>query len=121
MGQGEPVPSCCANHQEEFSKRWCMTCVQEPIYRDPHRSFCGPDMSKRTAYRDESRGFPGGPDGAVAKKAPVHATDAGDAGLTPGWGRSPGEGNGDPVQYSCLGNLMDRGAWRATVHVVTKS
>ena len=42
-------------------------------------------------------------------------------GLTPGPGRSPGEGNGNPLQYSCLQNPMDRGAWRATVHEVTNS
>ena len=41
-------------------------------------------------------------------------------GLIPGLGRSPGEGNSNPVQYSSLGNAMDRGAWRATVHEVTK-
>ena len=45
---------------------------------------------------------------------------AGDAGLTPGWGRSPGEGNGNPLQYSCLGNPKDRGAWQATVHGVVR-
>ena len=42
--------------------------------------------------------------------------NAGDAGLIPGLERSPGEGNGKPLQYSCLGNPMDRGVWRATVH-----
>ena len=45
----------------------------------------------------------------------------GDPGLIPGLGRSSGEGNGSPLQYSCLENLMDRGAWRATVHGITKS
>ena len=40
--------------------------------------------------------------------------------MLPGWGRSPGEGNGNPLQYSCLGSTMDRGAWRTTVHGVTK-
>ena len=49
------------------------------------------------------------------------ACDAGDAGLIPGSGRSPGEGNGYPLQYSYLENCMDRGAWQATVHGVTKS
>ena len=44
------------------------------------------------------------------------ACNAGDPGLTPGSGRSPGEGNGNPLQYSCLENSMDRGAWQATVH-----
>ena len=42
--------------------------------------------------------------------------NAGDVGLNPGSGRSPGEGNGNPLQYSCLENLIDRGAWQATVH-----
>ena len=46
--------------------------------------------------------------------------NAGDAGSIPKLGRSPGEGNSNPLQYSCLGNPMDRGAWRATVHQVTK-
>ena len=41
-------------------------------------------------------------------------------GLIPGWGRSPGEGNGNPLQYSCLGNPMGRGAWQATVHRVVE-
>ena len=48
------------------------------------------------------------------------AFNAGDEVLIPGLGRSPGEGNGNPLLYSCLGNPMDRGAWRATVHGVTK-
>ena len=49
------------------------------------------------------------------------AHNAGDPGSIPGLGRSPGEGNGDLLQYSCLENSMDRGAWGATVHGVTKS
>ena len=47
--------------------------------------------------------------------------NTGDLGLIPGLGRSPGEGNGDPLQYSCLENPMDRGAQQATVHGVEKS
>ena len=61
-------------------------------------------------------GFPGG---SVFKKKT--ACQAGDVGLIPGSGRSPGEGNGNPLQYSCLENPMDRGAWWATVHGVAKS
>ena len=61
-----------------------------------------------------TRGFPGG---TVVKNPPA---DAGDPGLIPGSGRSPGEGNRSTLQYSCLGNPMDRGAWWATVHDVTK-
>ena len=57
------------------------------------------------------------PGGSVVKNSPANA---GDAGLNPGSGRSPGERNGNPLQYSCLGNPMDRGAWWITVHGVTK-
>jgi len=46
--------------------------------------------------------------------------NAGDMGLIPGLGRSPGEGNGNPLQYSCLGNPMHRGTWQVTIHGVTK-
>ena len=58
------------------------------------------------------------PGGSVVKNLPANA---GNAGLTPGSGRSPGEVNGNPLQYFCLGNPMDREAWRATVHGVAKS
>ena len=51
---------------------------------------------------------------------PANAGDTKDAGLIPGSGRASGGGNGDPLQYSCPGNPMDRGAWWATVHGVTK-
>ena len=51
----------------------------------------------------------------------MSACNAGDLGLIPGLGRSPGEGNGNPLQYSCLENPMDRGAWWAIVHGVTES
>ena len=61
------------------------------------------------------RGFPGGSDGKES------AYNAGDSGSIPGLGRSPGEGNGNPLQYSCLENPTHRGAWQATVHGVTKN
>ena len=57
----------------------------------------------------------------MVKNLPANAGDAVDAGLIPGLGRAPGEGNGNPLQYSCLGNPMDRGVWQATVYGVTKS
>ena len=60
-------------------------------------------------------GFPGGTGGKEAS-----AGDARDVGSILGLGRPPGVGNGSPLQYSCLENSMDRGAWRATVHRVTK-
>ena len=57
----------------------------------------------------------------VAKNLPANAGDTRDVGLIPELGRSPGEGSGNLFQYSCLGNLMDRGAWQAAVHRVTKN
>ena len=59
--------------------------------------------------RNEEVGFPGG---TVVKNPPTYA---GDVDLIPGLGRNPGEGNGNPIQYSCLENSMERGTWRATV------
>ena len=60
-------------------------------------------------------GFPGG---SVCKESTCNAEDAGSI---PGSGRSPGEGNGNALQHSCLENPMDRGAWRATVHRLADS
>ena len=60
-------------------------------------------------------GFPGGSDGKES------ACSAGDPGSILGSGRAPGEGNGYPLQYSCLENSVDRGAWLVTAHGVTKS
>ena len=57
----------------------------------------------------------------MVKNPPANAGDIRDSGSIPGWGRSPGEGNDHPLQYSCLENPMDRGAWRAAVPGITKS
>ena len=57
----------------------------------------------------------------VVKNPPANAGDTKDMGLIPGLERSPGEGNGNPVQGSCLENPMDRGAWQAAIHRVPKS
>ena len=57
----------------------------------------------------------------VVKNLPANAGNIRDLGSIPGLGRSPGGGHGNPLQYSCLENLMDRGAWQATVHRVTQS
>ena len=56
----------------------------------------------------------------MVKKLPANAGDTEDSGLIPELGRSPGGGNGNPLQYSCLGNPKDRGVWWATTHVVIK-
>ena len=63
----------------------------------------------------------GFPAGSVVKNPPANAGDTRDAGSVPALGRSPGEGNDNPLQYSCLEKSMDRGAWWATVHVGVKN
>ena len=63
----------------------------------------------------EEKSFPGG---SVVKNL---LANAGDLGVIPRWGIAPGVGNGNPLQYFCLGNPMDRGAWWATVHGVAKN
>ena len=71
-------------------------------------------MHKVIGYSIEFGHFPGGSDGKES------ACNAGDWGSIPGWGRFLGGGNGHSLQYSCLGNSMDRGAWWAAVHGVAK-
>ena len=82
------------------------------LYMSVYNSFiCNCPKLETENYQ----GFPGGSEGKVS------ACNAGDLGSIPGSGRSPGEGNGSPLQYSCLENPMDRGAWWATVYWVAKS
>ena len=77
-----------------------------------HCQGCGKQFPGRVL---NTLGFRGGSDGKE------FACNAGDWGSTPGWGQSPGEENGNPLQYSFLENPMDRGAWQATVHGIAKS
>ena len=65
-------------------------------------------IAVKAAVSLDGGGFPGD---TVVKNLPVSAGDSGHTGLSPGLARSPGGGNGNPFQYSCLGSLMDRGAW----------
>ena len=74
--------------------------------------FFSPDFRRKAFYLG---GFPGG------SEVKASACNTGDLGSIPWSGRSPGEGNGNPLQYSCLENPTDRGAWWATIHGVAKS
>ena len=56
----------------------------------------------------------------MVKNSPANSGDTRNVGSIPGSGISPGAGNGNPLQYSCLENSIDRGAWQATIHVITK-
>ena len=79
-------------------------------------SLCPP--TKRKLWRDLGGGFLGG---SMVKNLPVNAGDTGDVVSIPGLKRSPGRGNGNPLQYSCLENPKDRKAWQAIVHRVPNS
>ena len=75
-------------------------------------------VSKQLSPKQPSTVNQGFPDGSDGKES---ACSMGDLGSVPGLRRSPGEGNDNPLQYSCLENPMDRGSWWATIHRVTKS
>ena len=79
----------------------------------PPRASKREDPGRKIKLTEVYLGFPGG---SVVKNLPANVGDAGDVGSVSGSGRSPGVGNGNPLQYSCLDNCMDRGAWWATVH-----
>ena len=119
-------------------------CIRkEASVRRPHRDHCqepqarvlraensaailGEDQLTRSRassnclrrIRWNCKGWQGFPGGSVVKNPPANA---GEAGSTPGSGRSPGKRDGNPFQYSCLENPMDREAWRATFYGITKS
>ena len=85
-----------------------------PVSDCQKKKYITNETEKNALCKQKIGGFPG--DSAV-KNPPANARDLG---LIPGSGRSSGEGNGNPLQYSCLGNPMDRGAWWATVHRITR-
>ena len=91
----------------------CWAGIQKP--RAPASSQSFSVVEHTGGFMWSLRGFLGGSDGKES------ACNAGDPGLVPRSGRSPGVGNGNPLQYSCLENPMDRGARQATVHGITKS
>ena len=100
-----------------------MTCIHhyyiKPEFHCPKNPFCSaylsfsprPHLQNTCSHLGER----------VVKNPPANTGDESDTGVLPGVGRSPGEGHGKPLQYSCLDNPMDRGAWQAIVHGVTKS
>ena len=90
--------------------------LEDSLLSEPHRQFLN-DFKWTISWfiLMEMEDFPGGSDGKAS------AYNVGDPGSIPGSGRSPGEGSGNPFQYSCLENPTDGGAWWATVHGVAKS
>ena len=112
-----PAQRCCTVEWSSPDINSIMPC---PCSKTPHWSLILIwsdliSLSGLSASLPLSLGFPGGSD---CKES---TCSAGDQGSNPGLGRSPGEGNGCPLQYSCLKNPIDRGAWQATVHGVANS
>ena len=107
-------PSSCPLHQ------WHQCKLSYLTKNLPNQKLCGwgPATRVLTSLLSNSWGFPGG---SVVKNLPMNAGDTGDVGLFPGSGKSAGGGNGNPSQYSCLENPMDRGAWWATVYRTAKN
>ena len=97
----------------EFLKLW--NSLKNKLYL--RALFCGVDVIIHKVLSLEVAIYQGFPDGSVVKDLPANA---GDSSSISGLGRCPGVGNGNPLQYSCLENSMDRGTWRATVHGVVK-
>ena len=122
-----PSSQGCHHYQQQWPPPLWVQAIRQQLARHPapHRSglrtgsvdslnaCTSPAASRHQLHLPA--GFPGG---SVLTRSPAKA---GDLGSVPGLGRSPGEGNGNPLQYSCLENPMDRGAWRATDHRVAQS
>ena len=100
-GYGNPLQySCLENSKDRTLQNWTQLKRLSTQAHSLDKSFSG---------------------GSVVKTPPANTGNTEDLDLIPRWGRSPGVGNGNSIQYSCLGNPMDRGAWWATVHGVAKS
>ena len=119
----------CGDYQVNLSKQatcistYCIQGTEQALFKGLEHVKGGLEaLRERTSINQQVRGkmlyFPGG---ALVKNPPPNAGDEGDSVSIPGLGRSLGEGNGNPLQYSCLENSMDRGAWQATVQGITKS
>ena len=108
-GNGSPLQYSCLENPMDRGAWWAT------VHRVAKSWTRLSDFTFTKLETENYQGFPGGSEGKAS------ACNAGDLGSIPGSGRSPGEGNGNPLQCSCLENPMDGGAWWATVHRVSKS
>ena len=113
-GAGFGVAGLRLGCRAESSSVFCLTTNKAESGLRRNQVVCGPYSWSGLQSKG---GFHGG---SAVKNPPANEGDAGDAGLIPGLGRFPGGGKGNSLQYSCLGNPMDRGAWWVTACVVTK-
>ena len=111
LGNGNPLQCSCLENPRDGGTWWAA------IYGVSQSQTRLKRLSSSSSSKD-TLGFPGG---AVVKNPSAKAGGSRDTGSIPGSGRSPREGNGNPLQYSSLGNPMDGGAWQAPLHGVTNS
>ena len=116
LGWEDPLEKQMATHSSILA--WRIPWTEEPGRLQPMRSQSWRLLWFSFSLFVVSEGFPGG---ASGKEPTCQCRRHRDVGLIPGSGRSPGEGNGNPLQCSCLENLMDREAWQTIVHRVAKS
>ena len=127
LGLGVSRRCCCyccfaSTRDGCLSPRVCLECNPEiPVAPGEEHWLLDTSLDEVYWPCSHSRQIPSFPSGSVVKNPPANEGDSGDGGLIPGLGRSLGGGNGNPLQYSCLRNPTDRGAWQATVYRVTKS
>ena len=115
LGWEDPLEEVTATHSSILAQRIPWTDSLVGYSPQNHKELDTNEAIQQTLYKKTLYNFPGGSDDKTS------AYNAGDPGLIPGLGRSSGEGNGNPLQYSCLENPMDGGALQATVHGVAKS
>ena len=111
-GQTTHIKQLVGFHWISSSETWRRKCPSHLIVVQIIKQ--NQKMASDSVVPSKQMGFPGG---SEVKNPPANA---GELGSIPGSGRSPGEGNGNPLQYSCLGNPIDQGAWQATVHGVVE-
>ena len=114
-GDLSSVPGSARSSGEGNGNLFQYSCLENPTDGGVWWATVPGVAKSRTRLSDFTFTFPGG------SEVKASACNAGDLGSIPGSGRSPGEGNGNPLQYSCLENPTDGGAWRAAVHGVAKS
>ena len=116
-GTGNPLQCSCLENPRGWGAWWAA------VYGVAQSRIRLKWLSSRSSSRSDLTSMQDGQKASqvvlVVKNPPANAGDKRDSGLIPGLGRSPGGGHGNSLQYSCLENPMDRGAWRATVHGVT--
>ena len=123
VGDLRSIPGLGSSPGEGNGNPLQYSCLENPMDGGAWQATVHRVAKSRTRLSDVTslHFFPGGTSGKEKKNPPANTGDIGEEGLIPGSGRSPRGENGNPLQYSCLEDPMDKGAWQAAVHRVTQS